>query len=165
MRALLALGSTALLLFLSGCGPNCQSTCQRIYGNGVNADAIEDCAIQRPGRTQGDLIDTCMDNCENALDQPGELGTYDPMAAVFDLDEEAALQWLRNGAQMSETVHDLLKSKGTLAKYAGEEGVEKEGALSHDKPKRHKKLASSSAPAAEEAATEPPAEGEATDES
>ena len=54
-----------------------------------------------------------------------------------------------------------------------------EGALSHDKPKRHKKLASSSAPAAEEAvaeapaetpaaaeaATEPPAEGEATDES
>ena len=110
-----------------------------------------------------------------------ELGTYDPMAAAFDLDEEAALQWLRNGAQMSETVHDLLKSKGTLAKYAGEEGVEKEGALSHDKPKRHKKLASSSAPAAEEAvadsadaaetpaaeeaATEPPAEGEATDES
>jgi len=119
-----------------------------------------------------------------------ELGTYDPMAAVFDLDEEAALQWLRNGAQMSETVHDLLKSKGTLAKYAGEEGVEKEGALSHDKPKRRKKLASSSAPAAEEAvaeapaeeavadsadaaetpaaeeaATEPPAEGEATDES
>ena len=119
-----------------------------------------------------------------------ELGTYDPMAAVFDLDEEAALQWLRNGAQMSETVHDLLKSKGTLAKYAGEEGVEKAGALSHDKPKRRKKLASSSAPAAEEAvaeapteeavadsanaaetpateeaATEPPAEGEATDES
>jgi len=119
-----------------------------------------------------------------------ELGTYDPMAAVFDLDEEAALQWLRNGAQMSETVHDLLKSKGTLAKYAGEEGVEKEGALSHDKPKRRKKLASSSAPAAEEAvaeapteeavadsanaaetpateeaATQPPAEGEATDES
>ncbi len=119
-----------------------------------------------------------------------ELGTYDPMAAVFDLDEEAALQWLRNGAQMSETVHDLLKSKGTLAKYAGEAGVEKEGALSHDKPKRRKKLASSSAPAAEEAvaeapaeeavadsadaaetpaaeeaATEPPAEGEATDES
>ena len=87
-----------------------------------------------------------------------ELGTYDPMAAVFDLDEEAALQWLRNGAQMSETVHDLLKSKGTLAKYAGEEGVEKEGALSHDKPKRRKKLASSSAPAAEEAVAEAPGE-------
>ena len=118
-----------------------------------------------------------------------ELGTYDPMAAVFDVDEEAALQWLRNGAQMSETVHDLFKSKGVLARHAGGEGVEKEGALSHDKPKRRKKLASaSSAPAVEaaaeaapveaveateapaateavEAATEAPAAAEATDES
>ena len=73
-----------------------------------------------------------------------ELGTYDPVAAVFDVDEEKALQWLRNGAQMSETVHDLFKSKGVLARHAGGEGVEKEGALSHDKPKRRKKLASSS---------------------
>ena len=73
-----------------------------------------------------------------------ELGTYDPVAAVFNVDEEAALQWLRNGAQMSETVHDLFKSKGVLARHAGGEGVEKEGALSHDKPKRRKKLASSS---------------------
>ena len=107
-----------------------------------------------------------------------ELGTYDPMAAVFDVDEEAALQWLRNGAQMSETVHDLFKSKGVLARHAGGEGVEKEGALSHDKPKRRKKLASSSsspvveasAPAVEEAVEAPaadtkPAAEEATDES
>ena len=81
-----------------------------------------------------------------------EIGTYDPAAAVFDVDEEAALQWLKNGAQMSETVHNLMKSKGVLARHAGEEGVEKEGALSHDKPKRRKKLAGSkAAPAVEEA--------------
>ena len=45
-----------------------------------------------------------------------ELGTYDPMAAVFDLDEEAALQWLRNGAQMSETVENLFRRSGILGK-------------------------------------------------
>ncbi len=86
-----------------------------------------------------------------------ELGTYDPMAAVFDINEDAALQWLRNGAQMSETVHDLFKSKGVLARYAGGEGVEKEGALSHDKPKRRKKLASASAAPAAAPAAEPEA--------
>jgi len=105
MRALLALGSTALLIFLSGCGPNCQSTCQRIYGNGVNADAIEDCAIQRPGRTQSDLIDTCMDNCENALDQPGELGVYDPYTRTSS-NQSVELENERQAAVWMECVNE-----------------------------------------------------------
>lgn len=99
MRPALALAVTGLL-FAVGCGPNCQSTCQRIYSNGVNDAGQEDCSIQRPGRTQGDLIDTCMDNCENALDVPGELGTYDPytrtssnQSVQLDNDQQAAI-WM-----------------------------------------------------------------------
>ena len=85
-----------------------------------------------------------------------EIGTYDPVGAVFNIDEDAALQWLRNGAQMSETVHDLMKNQGVLAKHAGAEAVAKEGALSQNKPKRRKKLsAASAAPAVEPEAAAP----------
>ena len=85
-----------------------------------------------------------------------EIGTYDPVGAIFNIDADADLQWLRNGAQMSETVHDLMKSQGVLAKHAGAEATAKEGALSQNKPKRRKKLAAaSSAPAAEPEAAAP----------
>ncbi len=93
-----------------------------------------------------------------------EIGTYDPVAAVFDVDEDAALQWLNNGAQMSETVHDLMKNKGVLTRLAGGEAVEKEGALSHDKPKRRKKLASAKAAPAAEEVKAPAAEASAADD-
>ena len=72
--ALLASGLASTVLV--GCGPNCQSTCQRIYGDGIQ-DVGADCAI--PGRTSTDLINTCMQECEDALDTPGEIGSYNPI--------------------------------------------------------------------------------------
>ncbi len=74
-----------------------------------------------------------------------ELGTYDPVHARFEVDEEAALGWLNKGAQMTPTVHDLLRSKGILARWRGFEGVEREGALTTDKPNRRKKLGATAA--------------------
>ncbi len=80
-----------------------------------------------------------------------ELGTYDPVHARFDVNEEAAITWLNNGAQMTDTVHDLFNSKGLLARWRGFEGNENEMALKVPKPKRRKKLAGAvAAPAAEE---------------
>ncbi len=80
-----------------------------------------------------------------------ELGTYDPVHARFDVNEEAAITWLNNGAQMTDTVHDLFNSRGLLARWRGFEGSENAMALKVAKPKRRKKLAGAvAAPAAEE---------------
>ena len=70
-----------------------------------------------------------------------EVGVYDPIHAKVEVDSEAAISWLHQGAQMSETVQNLFKSQGILATWRGLEGTPVEGALMQDKPKRRKKLA------------------------
>jgi len=62
--------STALA---QGCGPNCQSTCDKLYG--TTGDA---CSIQRPNTSEKELKTTCLEKCNAALDVPGELEGYDP---------------------------------------------------------------------------------------
>ena len=97
-----------------------------------------------------------------------EVGTYDPLHASVKIDTERAIEWLNNGAQMTETVAALFDSQGVLAQWQGREAQVHEDALSQDKPKRRRKLAAQAAtPAAEEApeaeaaaeAQEAPAEG------
>lgn len=46
-----------------------------------------------------------------------ELGYYDPMKTpvVLSVDGEKAAQWIKNGAQPTETVRALLKKNGTIA--------------------------------------------------
>ncbi len=48
------------------------------------------------------------------------VGTYDPIKkpAVVEIDEEKAIKWLNNGAQPTETVKSLFKTKGINQKYA-----------------------------------------------
>jgi len=103
-----------LLMSLTACGPNCQSTCQRLYGEGaqtVNGEQLEDCGIQRAGRDANDLIGTCMDNCEGAIDEPGETGPYNPYERTgssesVDLENERqAAVWMQC---ISETSCDRL---------------------------------------------------------
>ncbi len=45
-----------------------------------------------------------------------EIGTFDPMKnpAVVNIDAEKAQQWLRNGAQPTDTVKALLKQNGII---------------------------------------------------
>ena len=91
-----------------------------------------------------------------------EVGIYDPLHASVKVDAERAIEWLNNGARMTETVAALFDRQGILARWKGQEGTVREDALSHDKPKRRRKLAVSAAVAeeapAEETAEEAPAE-------
>ena len=45
-----------------------------------------------------------------------ELGTYDPLAnpAAINVDVEKAQNWIKNGAQPTDTVRGLLKKAGVL---------------------------------------------------
>ena len=45
-----------------------------------------------------------------------EIGTYNPLTepAVITVDAEKAQTWIKNGAQPTDTVRDLLKKAGVL---------------------------------------------------
>jgi small subunit ribosomal protein S16 len=84
----------------------------------------------------------------------GLIGTYDPLHASVDINEENALLWLNRGAEMTETVEALFRSQGVLARWKGFEASADENALKGDKPKRRRKLAAASAAPAVEAKEE-----------
>ena len=46
-----------------------------------------------------------------------EIGTFDPMKtpAIVNIDAEKAQQWIKNGAQPTDTVRALLKKSGAIA--------------------------------------------------
>ena len=48
------------------------------------------------------------------------IGTYDPIkgADKVTIDEEKALNWLKNGAQPTDTVRNILSNTGVMAKFA-----------------------------------------------
>lgn len=48
------------------------------------------------------------------------VGTYDPIkgAEKVEINEEKALNWLKNGAQPTDTVKNILSRAGVLKKYA-----------------------------------------------
>ncbi|WP_031427137.1 30S ribosomal protein S16 [Flavimarina sp. Hel_I_48] len=62
-----------------------------------------------------------------------KLGTYNPTAnpAIIDLDVDASVKWLQNGAQPSETAKRLLSYKGALLKNHLAGGVRK-GAITEE---------------------------------
>lgn len=45
-----------------------------------------------------------------------EIGTYDPLAdpSIVKVNKERALEWIKNGAQPTDTVKALLKKEGVL---------------------------------------------------
>jgi len=78
---------------LTGCGSTCQATCDKLY-------KADDCGIQRPGRTEDELVQTCMNYCEDALDIPGDIGDYNPYSnegssssIVLENEQQSAL-WM-----------------------------------------------------------------------
>jgi len=62
-----------------------------------------------------------------------KLGTYNPISnpAQIDLDVDAAVQWLKNGAQPTDTARRILSYKGVLLKHHLLGGVAK-GALTEE---------------------------------
>ncbi|KIL50444.1 30S ribosomal protein S16 [Jeotgalibacillus alimentarius] len=47
------------------------------------------------------------------------VGTYNPVAnpAVVEINEEAILKWMGNGAKPSDTVRNLLSNEGIMEKF------------------------------------------------
>jgi small subunit ribosomal protein S16 len=62
-----------------------------------------------------------------------KIGTYNPTAnpAIIDLNVDAAVQWLHNGAQPTDTAKAILSYKGALLKHHLDGGVRK-GALTQE---------------------------------
>jgi small subunit ribosomal protein S16 len=48
-----------------------------------------------------------------------EIGTYNPVSQPTEvkIDEEKALKWLQNGAQVSDTVRSLLSRAGVMKRF------------------------------------------------
>ena len=67
MRGVLApVVALAGALLLSGCGPDCQSTCNKLFQE-------TECNLQRPGQSRDDLLRSCNDACADGLETPGEI--------------------------------------------------------------------------------------------
>jgi hypothetical protein len=77
----------AVTLWTTGCGTDCQSACTKLYGTAPNCgdpsgddpDAegyVE--GLIGAGQTREKMTRQCMDECENALDKPGDAGDYNP---------------------------------------------------------------------------------------
>jgi small subunit ribosomal protein S16 len=78
-----------------------------------------------------------------------EIGFYDPIGPRIELDTERAMEWLKNGAEMTPTVRSIFASQGVLALMQGGEASVDAAAFTSDKPKRRRKLGAASAPTAE----------------
>ena len=46
------------------------------------------------------------------------IGTYNPKEEAVKVDEEVALKWLNNGAQVTDTVRNIFSKQGIMKKYA-----------------------------------------------
>ena len=76
MRVPLALSLSLFLAMgalLGGCGPDCQSSCEKIFGDGP-----EECAIPIIGNSAQEMTRDCAAHCEQALQRNGDVGTYKP---------------------------------------------------------------------------------------
>ncbi len=66
-----------------------------------------------------------------------KIGTYDPMKhpAVINLDVDKAVDWMRKGAQPSDTARSLMSVKGAMLKHHLLRGVDK-GAFSAEEAEK-----------------------------
>lgn len=94
MRSMAWLGFMgSVLLVNTGCGENCQSTCRHVYDD-------SECNVSKGGIQTGELLDTCVSECEAAMKVPGEMGDYDPFVRVSAADtirlenESQAAAWI-----------------------------------------------------------------------
>lgn len=91
----LGLAALAFALGAAGCdNPDCQSTCNKLY-------AESECDLRSAGQTREDLLRTCSQECETALDKSGEIrpsfkpdeDTPNDESISLESDKEAAL-WM-----------------------------------------------------------------------
>lgn len=51
------------------------------------------------------------------------IGTYNPIASEITVNEELAIKWIKNGAQPTETVRNILSKKGVLKRIHDEKNA------------------------------------------
>lgn len=94
LRPVLTLAMVAVTSTLAACGPDCQSSCLKLYSE-------NECDIQVPGVSREQLIQDCNTTCNNALESTGEIRPeYKPneftpsdKSLTIENDREAAL-WM-----------------------------------------------------------------------
>ncbi len=66
----------------AGCGPDCRSSCTKLYGNSSDAEGVAQCDISVPGKSgdegRNELIAECESTCDAAMRQTGDMDGYDP---------------------------------------------------------------------------------------
>jgi small subunit ribosomal protein S16 len=65
-----------------------------------------------------------------------QIGVYQPRSdpSVIEIEEDRALHWLRQGAEPTEQVQNLLEKKGIWARFLAEKAERKRGAAAADRP-------------------------------
>jgi hypothetical protein len=85
-RSVLPLLLSSAALFVSACGPDCQSSCDKLFG-----DKSDECNIVVPGRSDDagrqDLRNECVSHCQQALARNGDVGDYSPDERSSSADE------------------------------------------------------------------------------
>lgn len=85
-------------LFAAGCGPDCRSSCEKIFG-----DQADDCNIPIPGKDASEMISECVAHCESAIKRNGDIGDYDPNERASG-DDDIALENEKQAALWMECV-------------------------------------------------------------
>lgn len=110
--------------------------------------------FQRTGRTNDPVFRISLLERERAAKAGrivAQLGSYNPKTKHFTLDEAQTKEWLAKGAQLSDSVKNLLITKGII------EGKKVNVLPKKTPPKVEAPAEEVAAPAAESAATEPAA--------
>lgn len=78
-------------LALTGCGPDCQSSCEKLYGDGTDRNGEPQCNIELPGKEGAagaqEMTRDCVAHCEHALARNGDIGDYKPNERASGNDE------------------------------------------------------------------------------
>jgi len=97
-------------VFATACGPDCQTTCEKLYAQGG------ECEFTSAGDQYGEKnFSRCIETCESAISTPGEAGDYNPQEKTpssqsieLENDQQAAL-WMDC---VEEKSCELLKTSG-----------------------------------------------------
>ena len=100
----------AMMSMGAGCGPDCQTTCEKLYAKGG------ECKFTDAGDTTGEeKYQYCLETCNEAIANPGEAGDYDPNvktpsseSITLENDQQAAM-WMDC---IEEKSCELLKTSG-----------------------------------------------------
>ena len=96
MRAGLFVGlGIAALSMTTGCGPDCQTTCEKLYSKGG------ECKMTNAGDPTGEeTYQYCMETCNEAMAKPGESGDYNPeekvpsSESITIVNDQQAAMWM-----------------------------------------------------------------------